>query len=317
MSPIKGGRFMQNGKWVALVAVFCLVYAGCSEADGGGIHLSGTERGLREALTLYVSFDNGLDADYAKGDPRLYHSPRWDRRNATRVPGLPEGNRVWLAEGEGRTGNAIRFTGSMPPVVFYHGEKNIPWKDGAWGGTVSKWMRIDPDEDLLPPSEWRSQTGWSDPVQFCGAVWNHGVIFTEFGKLVPRDFRFVIQSPPALWNPNGTHWEEIPVSERPMVQVLNPSFSRERWTHSVFTFENVNSGRQDGIGRFYLDGEYRGTLTGFEFKMTWAPEDPSITLGMHYNGYFDDVAVFDRPLTAEEVRYLYEREGGLHHLVKD
>jgi hypothetical protein len=302
---------MAVGALLCLLGVQCAVVREEEERTG----LNGTERSLGEALTLYVSFDKGLDADYARGDGRLYHAPAWNDRNANRIPGLPEGNRVWLAEGEGRSGNAIRFTGSMPPVVFFHGEGNIPWKEGSWSGTVSKWMRIDPDADLLAPSDWTQQTGWSDPIQFAGRVWNDGVIFSEFGKLIPRDFRFVIQSPPALWNPANLYWEAIPVEERPMVQMLNPPFGRDRWTHALFTFENVNSGQQDGYGRLYVNGRYQGSLTGFEFKMAWAEEDPSITLGMHFNGYFDDISVFDRPLNEEEIRYLYERENGLHHLL--
>ena len=75
------------------------------------------EANLRTALLLHASFDKGLDADFAVGDPKLYTAPTGNRSQA--VPGLPESNLVIHAKGEGRFGGSLQFTKKMRPVVFY------------------------------------------------------------------------------------------------------------------------------------------------------------------------------------------------------
>src|SRR5262245_6707980 len=111
---------------------------------------------LGKALLLYASFDKGLDADFAVGDPKLYTAPTGNRSQA--VAGLPESNLVVHAKGAGRHGDALHFTKKMRPTVFFQGEKNLGYNSNGWSGAVSIWLRLDPDKDLQP--------GYCDPLQF-------------------------------------------------------------------------------------------------------------------------------------------------------
>ncbi len=262
---------------------------------------------LKESLLFHASFDNGLDADFAAGDPVFYTAPGWSERGQ-REPGIQEGDLVEWAEGEGRWGSALRRMGSMDPVVFFRGGPNIGYSREDWSGALSVWMQIDPDEDLAP--------GWSDPVQLAGDEWADGVMFFNFSRdETPRHFRLSMPPVRDLWNPEGTPWEEVPLDERPMVQTPNPPyFGSDQWTHCVFTFENVNTREPDGVGRLYVNGDFIGEITGFDLRMDWDEGENDIVLGMHYVGLLDDLTVFDRALTHEEIQALYELEHGAAEL---
>ena len=260
---------------------------------------------LRAALVFHASFDQQLDADHAAGDGTLYTAPQGSRAEAQ--PGLPEGELVrWTEPEAGKFGRALQFTQKMRPQVFFRGAGNLNYQENGWSGACSFWMRISPDEDLEP--------GYCDPVQFVGQAWDQGNMFVEFTKENPRHFRYAMMALKHLWNPDNRDWEAIPVAELPMVQVENPPFSRDRWTHVVFTFENVNSGEKNGVGTLYLDGEFQGTFADREQTFHWDVEQSALTLGLAYIGYLDDVAVFNRALTPEEVRHIYALEGGVANL---
>jgi hypothetical protein len=262
---------------------------------------------LRPALLLHASFDRGLDADFAVGDRKIYTAPTGNRKMAR--PGLPDGDLVMLAQGEGRHGDALRFTKKMRPVVFFQGEKNLGYHTNNWSGAASFWLRLNPDKDLEP--------GYCDPLQFVAQAWGEGNMFVEFSKdHTPRHFRYAILAVTRYWNPKNLGWEAIPEPERPMVPVHRPPFAHDKWTHVALTFGNVNSGKKDGWGKLYLNGEQQGQFTGWENTFNWDVSQSAVTLGLNYVGAFDDLAVFNRPLTDQEVKAIYESAGGLRELVK-
>jgi hypothetical protein len=251
---------------------------------------------------LHASFDKGLDADFAVGDPKLYTAPTGNRSQAR--AGLPESNLVIHAKGEGRFGHALHFTKKMRPAVFFKGEGNLGYNTNGWSGAVSLWLRLDPDEDLQP--------GYCDPLQFVAQGWDEGNMFIEFSKdHTPRHFRYAILPVKKTWNPNNRGWEDIPDKDRPMVPVYKPPFTHDGWTHVVFCFGNINSGRKDGFGRLYLDGQDQGAFENWPIAFNWDVRQSALTLGLSYVGWMDDVAVFNRPLTAEEVRTIYNGKGGV------
>ena len=266
------------------------------------------ERALRDSLTFYAGFDNGLDADFAKGDPTLYSAPSSrDRNEGVALPGLPGEGHVKELVGQGRFGNGLQWTKKAKPVVFFRGPENMGFKSRDWSASVSLWMRLNPDKDLEP--------GYCDPFQFVGENWGDGSFFIEFTKENPRSFRFVQMAITKLWNPTGAKYEEIPLGQRPLVQVEKPPFSAEEWTHVVFTFEHANTGQKDGVGRLYLNGEYQGAIAGFNSRVGWTPEKAAINLGLNYIGGLDDIAVFDRALTAEEAKWIHDGGGPLGELL--
>jgi hypothetical protein len=277
---------------LAIISPALSIFAGAAEENAA----------LRSALLLHAPFDSTPDAAFAVGDPKLYTAATGNRKDA--APGLPADNLVVLAKGEGKHGDALRFTKKMKPVVFFRGEKNLGYHTTNWSGTCSVWLRLDPDKDLEP--------GYCDPLQFVAQAWGEGNMFIEFSKdHTPRHFRYAILPVTKHWNPKNAGWETIPEPERPMVPVHKPPFRADQWTHVVFTFGNLNSGNKDGWGKLYLNGEFQGQFTGWDGKFNWNVEQSALTLGLSYIGMLDDLAVFNRPLTDAEVKLLYQAPNGV------
>ena len=91
---------------------------------------------LRQALTFHASFDGKVHAAHAAGDANLYWAPSLKQR-ADAKRGLPDGGEARHAPGAGRFGDALQFTVKAPPVVFYRGNRNMPYEKTNWSGTVS------------------------------------------------------------------------------------------------------------------------------------------------------------------------------------
>jgi len=98
------------------------------------------------------------------------------------------------------------------------------------------------------------------------------------------------------------------------VPVSQPPFKRDRWTHIVFCFGNINTGKMNGWGRLYLDGKDQGAFENWALSFNWEFEKSALTLGLSYTGWIDDVAVFNRPLSADEVRTIHGLKDGLKSL---
>lgn len=261
---------------------------------------------LREALTLHASFDRSADADFARGDPAIYTAEDRNKRD-TAAAGLPPADLARLANAEGKFGGALEFRKKMKPQVFFRGGDNIGYKPAHWQGSISFWMRLDPDKDLEP--------GYCDPIQLVGQAWTEGNLFVEFSKdHTPRHFRFAIMAVTKFWNPHNRKWEEMPEPERPMVAVHQPPFRRDRWTHVLVTFANINSGAPDGRGTLYLDGKKQGTFSGWNNTFNWDVSKSALTLGLAYVGFIDDLAVFDRELTESEAGAVYVLPRGIADL---
>ena len=274
---------------VPLVFSACVVFA---------ISASAAED-LKKSLLLYASFDKGADADFAVGDRKIYTASSGSRSRAN--PGLPEDNLVLHSKEAGRFGQGLRFTKKMRPVVFFQGEKNLGYNTNSWSGSCSFWLRLDPDKELEP--------GYCDPLQFVAQAWGEGNMFVEFSKdHTPRHFRYAILSVTKHWNPSNRGWEEIPEAERPMVPVHKPPFARDRWTHVVFTFSNINSGKKDSVGKLYLNGKPQGSFGDREHVFNWDVSKSALTIGLNYIGDFDDLAVFNRVLTDGEVSSIYSSD---------
>jgi hypothetical protein len=262
---------------------------------------------LSSALLLYAPFDGKLDAVRAAGDPKLYTAPEGNRKAAE--AGLPKNGLVVHTQGEGKFGDALRFARKMKPVVFFRGDKNLGYDPKGWTGSASLWLRLDPDKDLEP--------GYCDPLQFVAQAWGEGNMFIEFSKdHTPRHFRYAILPVTKHWNPTGAGWEDIPEPERPMVPVHKPPFGSSEWTHVVFTFGNINSGKKDGWGKLYLNGVVQGEAKGIDAVFNWDVEQSAVTLGLNYVGLLDELAIFNRPLKDAEVKAIYESKGGLGELLK-
>jgi hypothetical protein len=256
---------------------------------------------LGRALTLHASFEKGLDADFSRGEKGCYV-----RQGKEVVAAVPN-DEVRLAPDAGRFGGALHFTkkGAFRPQ--YKGQGMLGYNDQSWSASVSVWLRLDPDKDLEP--------GYCDPVQIVGDDTKKGFIFLEWSKNeTPRYFRFAIRPLVHIWNPNNVAWDDIPFDKRPMVQVSRAPFSRDTWTHAVFTLENLNDKSRKPVGRLYLNGALQGSIENWDLTFGWNPAQVLLVLGASYVGHMDDLAAFDRALTPEEVKQLFVLKTGVREL---
>ena len=263
-----------------------------------------TTSDLSAALTLHASFDKGLDADFAVATERVMF--RKEKHYITRQ--------------RTKTQHWFRRPDDSADHCIFQRRAVIARRSGTqacsatttlgWNTTVSVWLRLNPDEDLEP--------GYCDPVQIVGDDSNKGFIFLEFSKdETPRYFRYAIRPLVHIWNPDNVSWAEIPVDKRPMVQVERPPFSRDTWTHVVFTLENVNDKTKPQVGRLYLNGELQGAIENWDLTFGWDPSQVLLVLGAAYVGHMDDLAVFNRSLSQDEVLQLYNLKNGVRDLLSE
>jgi hypothetical protein len=264
------------------------------------------EPSLRDSLTFHASYDATADADLAKGDRRAHTSPSGDPVKGT--PGMSTAD-IRLEKSGGRHGGALRFVNKTKTRFYYRGARNIHYAKKSWSGTVSFWLRLDPDKDLAP--------GFCDPIQITDKTWNKSALWVDFSKELPRTFRFGAYADFKIWNPENKKYDDIPESQRPMVVVKKPPFSRDRWTHVVLTYSKFNTSGTRGVANLYLDGKLRGAVEKHRQVFTWTPEKVAIMVGISYVGWFDDLALFDRALTAAEIKRLHALPGGVTDLTKE
>lgn len=278
-------------KVVVGVGLVLLTHATCS------LHAQAQEQVVRElqtALVLHAGFDSTADAKVRQGDGRVYTTESLARKEWT--AGIHRSD-VTIAKGAGVFGDCIRFSDKSPKVICYKGEV-LPKYEKAMDGTVCFWMRLDADKDLKP--------GYCDPIQITEKAWNDASLFVDFDKDLPRDFRLGVFSDLKYWNPANTPWEKWPVEKRPMVTVKNPGFTREAWKHVAFTFEGINAqGDRPAKAGLYLDGKLQGVLES-PMKFTWDPAKTAIMIGIEYIGDMDELFIFDRALSSDQLRSVIE-----------
>ncbi len=256
---------------------------------------------LARALTFHASFDTGLDADFSRGEKICYV-----RTKAGLVPAALN-DELKLAPGAGRFGGALHFPkkGNTRPLFKDGGV--LGYNATSWSATVSVWLRLDPDKDLEP--------GYCDPVQIVGDDSKKGFIFLEWSKdETPRFFRLAIRPLQHIWDPKNVGWGALPFEQRPMVQVARAPFSRETWTHAVFTLENINDKSAKPTGRLWLNGKLQGAIENWDLTFGWKADAAQLVLGAAYVGHLDDLAVFDRALTDAEVKQLMALKNGVRDL---
>ena len=132
---------------------------------------------IKDSLKFHCDFNRNGDAIRSVGDGRIYTNESLQRKEW--IPGIQRKDVSIVEEGGVALGH-LRFSDKSPQVLSFKGEAMHPMgKD--WSGTVSFWMRLDPDNDLKP--------GYCDPIQITEKAWNDGALFVDFDKDLPRDFR--------------------------------------------------------------------------------------------------------------------------------
>ena len=258
---------------------------------------------LGRALTLHASFDRGLTADFSRGDAACYV-----QEGKNLIPAKLNDD-VKLVPDAGRFGGALHFPKKGTTRPSYKDAGVLGYNAKSWNASVSAWLRLDPDKDLEP--------GYCDPIQIIGDDNKKGYIFLEWSKdETPRYFRYAIRPLFHIWNPNNQAWGDIPIAKRPMVQVDRAPFSRDTWTHVVFTLENINDKTKPPVGKLYLNGKLQGSIEKWDMTFNWDPTKVLLVLGASYVGHMDDLAVFNRPLTDAEVQRVHGLKTGIRELYR-
>ena len=273
----------------ALKTALCLLAATCLADDG-----------LRRGLTFHVPFDAGFDAESSADDPAC--RVRAGGKMVSPTPG-PE---MRLAT-DGKFGACLVFPKKGTVRPEFAATRSLAYGTTDWSATVSVWLRLDPDKDLEP--------GYCDPVQIVGDDVKKGFIFLEWSKdHAPRHFRFAVRPIYHLWNPDAVGWEQIPDERRPMVKMEQAPFRRDRWTHVVFVLDHLNDHAAPPRARLHVDGKPVGVIQGHDLTFGWDPAAIRLVLGAAYVGSMDDLAVWNRALTAEEIARLHALPGGVETL---
>lgn len=262
--------------------------------------------GLKDGLIFHAGFDGSMDAKLfpANGDGCVYTADSPAVQSVERGNKLPE---VSMAKNAGRIGDALRFTAKTQKVLCFKAASNGFEPRDNWSGTVSLWLKLDPDKDL--------PEGYCDPLQITAKKWDDSAFFIDFDKTLPRDFRLGVFSDPGVWNPKNIPWDDFPVAERPMVVVQQPSFSHDAWTHVVFTFDNFNSLMgQPSSASLFVNGKLQGSINQpmrFDWPKSTETKEAMIMLGINYVGDMDELAIFRRALSADEIKRLYDNPGAI------
>lgn len=237
---------------------------------------------IRDHVCIYSSFDAGVEADVARGKKTPTINDSVCRHEST----------------GGRFGGCLTFSardhGWAEDEFTYPALENFPYSETTFEGTISMWLKGDPDTDLSPefpvdpfhisrhPADGSFYLDLTRPND-----WRYGS---------PRKLRFGLygDSPPQDMFQGGQ-----------LLVVGDLGFDDGNWHHLVGTFGHVNSGSEDGTARLYIDGQLRCAMDGYAHKLTWNMSEMVIGLGQRYVGSIDELLILDVALSDDQVAELH------------
>jgi len=261
---------------------------------------------IRDTVTLYASFDDGVKADVGGGVLTL-STRKGDLKTKkfTFEKGFSD-KAFRIAKNKGKSGGALECIDVLPDNgrVYFSAKGNIAFKKGGWSGSVSTWIKTDPDKLL--------KTKFCDPVQITQKGANDGGIWFDFNDKKPRDMR--MGAFPAI--PKGEKGISEDDAKAPMVWVRKVGFKADDWHHVVLTWKNLDTGKTDAVATLYVDGKKIGEVKDRAIAMDWDVEKAGIYVAINYIGLLDEFAIFNRELSAEQVKLLHDEPGLLAKLKK-
>ena len=252
---------------------------------------------IRGSVTFYASFDSAVVGDRGGGALRVSTRFKHETEKGRFVfeKGFDSGVFRILA-GAGVSGGALEATRTLPRSgrIFVPASGNLAYRKGGWAGSASFWLKTDPNRMLK---------SYCDPLQITERGASNGGIWCDFNDATPRDMRMGLF--PAV-PPGG---KPIPESNpaAPMIWNRRVDFRAADWHHVAMTWENLDSGRADARGALYVDGKLIGTMDPREIAMDWDLARAGIYFAVGYVGLMDELALFGRALTLEEVKMLTAR----------
>ncbi|OAI47224.1 hypothetical protein AYO44_09905 [Planctomycetaceae bacterium SCGC AG-212-F19] len=264
------------------------------------------EDALKKAVTLYASFDEAVKADYSGGDGAVYTGVRPEPGKPKPEPIKGVDTKVFTVAKKGVAGGCLEALDGLPNNgrAFFAAKGNIAFKKGGWGGAMSMWINFDPDKML--------KAKFCDPVQITQKGANNGGIWFDFNDAKPRDMRH--GAFPAVKEGEKAQSEDDP--KAPMVRVPKVGYKSGDWHHIVFSWKNFDTGKPDAVSQFWVDGKLIGEVKDRAIAMDWDIDKAGIFFSINYIGLLDEMAIFNRALTAEEIALLQKKPGVLQPLKK-
>jgi hypothetical protein len=279
-----------------LFAVVALFFAGCTgdtDAGGGADRIEATV--TRESVTFYASFDKNLEADFGGGPKSL--RTRYGALNNPAAFRFEDGypQQVFrVAPQAGVHGGALEALDILPDTgrIFFPAEGNLPYDPNGWSGTVSFWIKTNPDTML--------KTRYCDPIQITQKGAGNGGLWIDFPDSSPRDLRL------GAFQSEGEGRERIPESDpNPPLVVVSPiGFKETDWHHILFVWTDFDSEQDNAKATLYIDGKPQGSIGDRNITMDWDITRTGIYVAVGYIGLLDELAIFDRPLTEDEIALL-------------
>ena len=265
------------------------------------------ENDVRKAVTFYASFDETVKADVGGGqltlDTRSNHAT--EKGQFVIEKGIDQ--KVFtIAKTKGISGGALEAADVLPRNgrIVFPAKGNIAFKKDGWSGSVSMWCKTDPDKLL--------KTKFCDPIQITEKGANNGGLWFDFNDAKPRDLRH--GAFPFIPDGQKGIGEDDPKS--PMVRVPGVGWKADDWHHVALTFKNLDTGKADAVTALYIDGKLIGEVKDRAIAMGWDIEKAGIYLSINYIGLIDELALFNKALSAEEVSLLHKKPDLLTPLKK-
>ena len=260
------------------------------------------EEALWQAVTLYASFDDSIAADLAGGEQGV--QTRADNPGAQGTydisAGFPE-NAFRIASGAGVSEGALQAIDVLPNRgrLFFPAAGNIGYRSEGWSGSVSFWLRTNPDKLL--------KTRFCDPIQITEKRSSDGALWVDFPDTSPRDLRL------GAFRALGDNERAVPDTDpaAPLIVLPEVGFAEDDWHHVAMTWHNFDTGHANARVTLYIDGQVIGALTNREIAMEWEIEKAGIYFAVNYIGLLDELAVFERELSPAEISHLKDHPGCL------
>lgn len=263
---------------------------------------------LLKAVTFYASFDTTVKGDFGGGELTL--STRSNHKTEQGVfvfeKGFPE-KAFRIAPGKGISGGALQAVDVLPDNgrIFFPAKGNIAYKKGGWSGALSMWINHDPDTQL--------KTGFCDPVQITQKGAGNGAIWIDFNDAKPNrnlrmgTFPAVAEGRPPL--------QESREAFSPMLWVDKPGLKVGDWHHVALIWRNFDTGKSDAHATLYLDGKLAGEIKkDYPISMDWDLDKAGIYIAVNYIGMMDELALFNRAMTEDEISILRSQPAVLSSL---
>src|SRR5262245_39220909 len=232
------------------------------------------EQSIRDAVTLYASFDEEVKAD-AGGGVLTLSTRKGDlkKKDFTFEKGFSD-KAFRIAKDKGKSGGALECLDVLPDNgrIFFPAKGNVAYKKGGWSGGLAMWITTDANK--LP------KTKFCHRVQRTQKGANDGGIWFDFNDKKPRDMRMGVF--PAVPKEGKGITEDDP--KAPMVWLRKVDFKADDWHHVALTWKNFDTGKDDAAATLYVDGKKIGEVTDRAIAMAWDVEKAGIYVAINFIG---------------------------------